>query len=51
MKNNELKDSFIKYFGEEKWNQEEALAVLFKVEFKLCDYLGIEPIPVITDTI
>ena len=51
MKNNELKDNFIKYFGEEKWNQEEALAVLYKEELKLCNYLGIDPIPVITDTI
>ena len=51
MKSDELKDNFIKYFGEEKWNQEEALATLYKEEFKLCNYLGIDPIPVITDTI
>ena len=49
--NSELKEDFIKYFGEEKWNQEEMLVVLYKEELKLCNYLGIEPIPVITDTI
>ena len=43
----ELKEKFIKYFGEEKWNQEETLAKLQKVVFDVCDnWLGIKPIPV-----
>ena len=43
-----LKEEFIKYFGEEKWNQEEVLAELQKVVFDVCDrWLGIKPIPVL----
>ncbi|MBQ3253244.1 MAG: hypothetical protein IJA65_01705, partial [Acholeplasmatales bacterium] len=51
MSDKELKENFIKYFGEEKWNQEEMLAVLYKEELRLCKYLNIEPIPVIADAI
>lgn len=51
MSDKELKENFIKYFGEEKWNQEEMLALLYKEELKLCKYLNIEPIPVIADAI
>ena len=51
MSDEELKSEFIKYFGEEKWNQEEALGKLWPVQLALCDYLGVEPIPVIVDDI
>ena len=47
----ELKAEFIKYFGEEKWNQEEALAKLWPVQLALCEYLGLEPIPVVVEDI
>lgn len=43
----ELKEKFIKYFGEEKWNQEELLGKLHDYHMDICDVLGIEPIPVI----
>ena len=51
MSDEELKIEFIKYFGEEKWDQEEALGKLWPVELALADYLGVEPIPVIVDDI
>ena len=48
MDDKKLKEEFIKYFGEEKWNQEETLAKLQQVVFDVCkDWLGIEPIPVL----
>ena len=47
----ELKQEFIKYFGEEKWNQEESLAKLWPVQLALCEYLGLEPIPVVVEDI
>ena len=48
MEEKKLKEEFIKYFGEEKWNQEEILAKLQKVVFDVCDsWLGIKPIPVL----
>ena len=48
---NELKQEFIKYFGIEKWNQEEALGKLLLIQIALCNYLELEPIPVIVDDI
>lgn len=51
MTDNELKDNFIKYFGIDKWNQEEMLGYLYKKELKLCKYLGIDLIPVVVDSI
>ena len=51
MNNKKLKKDFIKYFGIDKWNQEEMLSFLYKEELKLCKHLGIDPIPIITDTI
>ena len=43
-----LKEEFIKYFGEEKWNQEETLAKLQHIVFDVCEHwLGIEPIPIL----
>ncbi len=51
MDNNKLKQEFINSFGEEKWNQEEMLGKLIKPQMELCEYLGIEMIPVICDDI
>lgn len=51
MNNRKLKKDFIKYFGIDKWNQEKMLSFLYKEELKLCKYLGIDPIPIITNTI
>lgn len=42
-----LKEEFIKYFGEEKWKEEELLTELWPFQFALFLTLGIEPIPVI----
>lgn len=48
MDDKKLKEEFIKYFGEEKWNQEELLPKLQQVVFNVCDkWLGVEPIPVL----
>lgn len=48
--NKELKKEFIKYFGIEKWNEEEQVAIYQNAVITVCnDYLGIEPIPVIFD--
>ena len=42
-----LKEEFIKYFGEEKWQEEEILTKLWPFQFALFLILGVEPIPVI----
>ena len=48
MDEKKLKEEFIKYFGEELWNQEEILAELQQVVFDVCKrWLGIKPIPVL----
>lgn len=47
----ELKKEFIKYFGEELWNEEEILAGLLDFQFYVFDDLGIEPIPVVFEDI
>ena len=48
MDDKKLKEEFIKYFGEDKWNQEEILADLQQIVFDVCEnWLGIEPIPVL----
>lgn len=48
MIDNKLKEDFIKYFGEEKWNQEETLAKLQQIVFDVCEnWLGVKPIPVL----
>ena len=49
MNNEEVKELFIKYFGQEKWNEEEALSKLFEYEMLLANYLEVEPIPVIVE--
>lgn len=47
MSNEELKERFIQSFGEEKWEEVEALGPIEVLNFKLCNYLGVEPIPVV----
>ena len=47
MSNEELKKRFIESFGEEKWEETEALVPVEQLNFKLCNFLGIEPVPVI----
>lgn len=42
-----LKEEFVKYFGEEKWKEEELLTELWPFQFALFLTLGVEPIPVI----
>lgn len=49
--NEELKKEFVKYFGIEKWNHEEALGKLWPTMYALCEFLNVEPIPVIVDDI
>ena len=49
MKKENLKEKFISYFGEEKWNDEEMLHEIFEFEMFCCDYLGVVPIPVVVD--
>lgn len=49
MNDKELKSEFIKYFGEEKWNEEEALGKLFEYEMILANYLNVDPIPVVVE--
>ena len=44
-----LKRDFIKYFGEEKWNAEELMDKVWPDIIRICDYLGVEPIPVVMD--
>ena len=47
MSDEELKKSFIDAFGEEKWEEEEALVPIQNLSMKLCNYLGIEPVPIL----
>lgn len=51
MNDKQLKEEFIKYFGEEKWNEEESLAKLQTIEEHLSQILQVERIPVLTDDI
>lgn len=46
---NKLKEEFIKYFGEEKWFEEEALNDLFPFIEYVCNDLKIAPIPITFD--
>ena len=43
----EIKKEFIEAFGIDKWNEIEAETKLDNLNLKLCNYLGIEPVPVI----
>ena len=48
----ELKKEFIKWFGEEKWEEEEILEFLQGIIFDVCrEYLNIEPIPVVFEKV
>lgn len=48
MDDKKIKEEFIKYFGEDKWIQEEVLAKLQDVVFDVCEnWLAIKPIPVL----
>lgn len=51
MKDNKLKEEFIKYFGEEKWIEEEMLEELFDFQLYVFSDLNIEPVPVIFEDI
>lgn len=51
MTDEELKQEFIKYFGEEKWEEEESLSRLIKIEETLSNTLIVPIIPVITEDI
>ena len=45
----ELKKEFIKYFGQEKWDEEEALGKLVEYQMLLANYLGVDPIPILVE--
>lgn len=45
----QLKEEFIKYFGEQKWKEEEFLGNLRIIEMALSNYLEVEPIPVVVE--
>lgn len=48
MTNEELKEEFIKWFGEEKWEEEEILEFIQEVVFNICsEYFNISPIPAV----
>lgn len=47
----ELKEEFIKHYGEDRWNQSEVLPILQEKADILCSYLGIEEIPILCDPI
>ena len=47
----ELKEEFIKYFGKEKWNQENMLSQLWPLQLAICNDLNIDPIPVVVEEI
>ena len=49
MNNKNIKEEFINAFGEEKWNELEILKPLQDAVDLVCkEYLGIEPIPVVS---
>lgn len=50
--NEELKEEFIKWFGKEKWEEEEILSFIQEIVFNVCDnYLGLVPIPVVFEEV
>ena len=52
MSNEELKIEFIKWFDEEKWEEEEILEFLQGIIFDVCrEYLNVEPIPVVFEKV
>lgn len=46
MTDEELKQSFIASFGEEKWKEEEMLGKLIPLSFNVSDFLGIDYYPI-----
>ena len=46
MSDEELKKQFIESFGEDKWEEMEALKPIDELNLRLCDFLGIEPVPI-----
>lgn len=49
---NNIKEEFIKYFGEEKWAESEILEAISDIADNICiEYLGLQPIPVIFEEI
>lgn len=51
MSDKEIKSEFIKYFGKDKWNEEEAIENLNDIEYILSEVLVLPTIPVITEDI
>lgn len=51
MTDEELKSEFIKYFGEDKWNEVEAIENLNDIEYILSEVLVLPTIPVIAEDI
>ncbi len=52
MTEEEFKEEFIKWFGEEVWEEQEILGFLDEVVFNICEnYLNCEPIPVIFEKV
>lgn len=52
MNNEEIKEEFIKWFGEDKWEEEETLSFVEQLLWIVCDeYLGIEPIPIVFEEV
>lgn len=51
MTDEQIKEEFIKNFGEEKWKEQEKLDELIQPQIELCRYLNIELIPVICENI
>lgn len=49
--NKELKEEFINYFGEVKWNQEEMLDKLSNIHLMLCNDYDLQPVPLIVESI
>lgn len=47
MSDEELKEEFIKYFGKEKWDEEEMLGKLIPLSMEVCDSLEIDYVPII----
>lgn len=46
-----LKEEFIKYFGEDKWNQEEMIEKALSYQIEVCRFLNIDIPPMIVDDI
>ena len=50
MRNKELEIEFTKWFGSDKWNEEETLYLLHNIGDYICmEYLGIACVPLMFD--